>query len=293
MERKKDGFADQKAIILPARIQESLAINELTGMLYVTDIGYYPKAAGHHRVRKDGSSQHILIFCTDGHGWCSIGGVRHEIRKNQCIIIEAEHPHSYGASDENPWSIYWLHFTGSTSRLFSRMYNMVIDIGISPGSRVKDRLLLFEEIYQSLQMGYSTDNLEYSSLCLWHFIASFKYTPQFDLISKVQNDDPVQESIAYMLKNIGKKLTLEEIAGHVRYSPSHFGHIFLTKTGYTPLCYFNQLKIQEACRLLDFTDMKIKEISASLGFYDQYHFSKVFLRHTGEMPTCYRKRNKG
>lgn len=83
------------------------------------------------------------------------------------------------------------------------------------------------------------------------------------------------------------------IAGCVNYSASHFGQIFLKKTGHSPLNYFNQLKIQKACQMLDFSDMKIKEIANELGFYDQYHFSKTFFKITGETPSQYKKRNKG
>lgn len=96
-----------------------------------------------------------------------------------------------------------------------------------------------------------------------------------------------------MKDNIDKKMVLEDIAEFVGYSPSHFGQIFLKKTGQTPLNYFNQLKIQKACQMLDFTDLKIKEIASELGFYDQYHFSKTFFKLTGETPTNYKKRNKG
>lgn len=97
----------------------------------------------------------------------------------------------------------------------------------------------------------------------------------------------------YMKNNLPQKLSLEDIAGHVGYSPSHFGQVFLKKTGQTPLNYFNQLKIQKACQLLDFSELKIKEIAEELGFYDQYHFSKVFFKQIGEPPTQYKKRNKG
>ena len=96
-----------------------------------------------------------------------------------------------------------------------------------------------------------------------------------------------------MHENIHKKLTLNDIASHVGYSPSHFGQIFRQKTGQTPLNYLNLLKIQRACQMLDFTDMKIKEITEELGFYDQYHFSKTFVKQIGETPSQYKKRSKG
>lgn len=293
MERRNDGFDGQRAIVLPQIIKDILRTNELTSLLYITDIGFYPKADGHYRIRKDGSEQNILIYCTDGKGWISINGTKYELKKEEFFIIEAGVPHSYGASANDPWSIYWLHFTGYKSHLFKSIYNIVIRIDDAPEARYMDRLLMFEEIYRNLEMGYSSENLEYVTLCLWHFIASFRFISQYREINKSKKGDIIQKSINYMRNNIRNRLSLKEIADNVNYSSSHFGQIFLKKTGHSPLNYFNQLKIQRACQMLDFSDMKIKEIANELGFYDQYHFSKTFLKITGESPSQYKKKNKG
>ena len=124
MERKKDGFDGQRAIVLPQTIKEILNTNELTSLLYITDIGFYPNANGHYRIRKEGAEQHILIYCTDGKGWISTKGEKHNLSKGEFFIIEAGTPHSYGASEKEPWSIYWLHFTGEKSHLFKSIYNI-------------------------------------------------------------------------------------------------------------------------------------------------------------------------
>ena len=54
-----------------------------------------------------------------------------------------------------------------------------------------------------------------------------------------------------------KHLSLQDIADQIGYSPSHFSMLFKKKTGHSPLTYFNLLKIQQACLLLDTTDMKL------------------------------------
>lgn len=293
MARKREGFEGQRAIVLPQSIKSLLIDNELTSLLYITDIGFYPKAEGHYRSRKEGAIQHILIYCTDGKGWININNATYYLKKEEFFIIESNTPHSYGASEKDPWSIYWIHFTGEKTHLFRSIYNKVIRIEEAPEARFDDRLLMFEEIYKNLEMGYSTENLEYVTHCLWHFIASFRFISQFREVNKSKKGDIIQESIKFMKENTNKHITLEDIAKIVNYSPSHFGQIFLKKTGHSPLNYFNQLKIQKACQMLDFTEMKVKEISFELGFYDQYHFSKTFLKITGETPTQYKKRNKG
>lgn len=293
MERKKEGFTNQKAIVLPKTIKEILEQDSLTRLLYVTDIGYYPNATAHYRIRKYGSRQNILIYCTEGEGWYSINNQRIRVTKDHFFIIQAGTPHIYAASENNPWSIYWIHFTGEQCNAFNSFYNALHKIDESPNARFKDRIQLFEEIYQNLEMGYSIENLQYTTLCLWHFLGSFRFISQFREINKVKHGDIIQEAISYMKKNIEKKLTLKDIACAVNYSPSHFGQLFQIKVHYTPLNYFNQLKIQKACQLLDFTNLRIKEIADELGFYDQYHFSKVFSKYMGETPSSYKIKHKG
>ena len=56
----------------------------------------------------------------------------------------------------------------------------------------------------------------------------------------------------------------------------------------SPINYFNQLKIQKACQLLDFTDKKAKEIAFELAFNDPYYFSKVFTKYMHMSPKEYR-----
>ena len=293
MTRKKEGFTNQREIVLPKSIKNILVKNELTKLLYITDIGYYPNAKDHYIVRKNGVDQNILIYCTEGEGWVNVNGEINNITKGDFFIIEANLPHLYAASEKNPWSIYWVHFTGEKSQLFKSFYNIKKTISNSNDSRVENRIQLFEEIYQVLERGYSTDNLEYTSLCLWKVLASFLFISQFRVINNITEGNIIQESINYMKTNINKKLTLKDIASSVNYSPSYFGQIFLKKSGHTPLNYFHQLKIQKACQLLDFSDLKIKEIAYKLGFYDQYHFSKTFYKIVGISPSLYKKRIKG
>ena len=93
-----------------------------------------------------------------------------------------------------------------------------------------------------------------------------------------------------MEQNLDKKLILDEIAEEAGYSSSYFIAIFSKKTSYSPLSYFSHLKIDKACEYLDFSKLKIKEISFMLGYTDPYYFSKDFQKKMGLSPRNYRKR---
>lgn len=293
MEKKKDGFPNEKAIVIPQENLLKIKENPMTRLLHPTDVGYYPHAEGHYRERAEGSPQHILIYCHEGEGWYNIGKGRCTVKKNDFFIIEAGTPHVYAASTSHPWSIYWIHFSGEQSHLFSELFNRTIYIDDSPTARFNDRIQLFNEILVNLEMGYSIENLEYITLCLWYLLGSFRYIPQFREINKPKTQDSIQKVINYMKANLDKQLTLEDMAESVNYSPTYLSTLFTQKSGMSPINYFNQLKIQKACQLLDFTDKKAKEIAFELAFNDPYYFSKVFTKYMHMSPKEYRMKKKG
>ena len=276
MEKIADGFKGEKAIVTPYNIRNLQKTNSICKQLYVTHIGYYPNAKYHYRERPEGCNENILIYCEKGKGWIEHNGVVHTLVRNQAFVIPAHEAHSYGARNDDPWSIYWIHFCGDKVSMFENIIGQIIYVDESDNSRYNDRFQLFEEMYQNLEMGYSSENLEYVSFCLMHFMASLKYINQFREIKKMKVTDVIQISILFMKENLENKITLEDIARHVGYSVSHFGAFFAQKTQYAPMIYYNQLKIQRACSYLQFSDLKIKEIAYRLGYYDPFHFSKAF-----------------
>ncbi|MFV0505376.1 MAG: AraC family transcriptional regulator [Bacteroidales bacterium] len=292
MKQIAEGFFGEKAIITPYNIRKQQQSNPINRQLYITHIGYYPNAKFHYRERMEGARENVFVYCSDGGGWLQTSKGKAEIHKNQCFIMPANSYHAYGANKNNPWSIYWFHFLGDNVYLFSSIIGKVINIDATDSNRINDRLSLFGEMYDNLEMGYSPDNLEYASLCLSYFLGSIMHINQFRRVRNIKKMDSIQKSITFMKENLEKKISLEEIAENSGYSVSHFGSLFTQKTSFSPMTYYNQLKVQRACSYLQFTDLKIKEIAYKLGFYDQFHFSKTFTNEMGLTPKVYRKRYK-
>ncbi len=290
---KKEGFKGQRAIVLPKLIQDELQAWSLTKLLFITDIGFYPNAQYHYRERSSGSEQNILIYCIDGVGWVEVNNKRKKVQKDQFFIIPAHIPHKYGADNSVPWTIHWLHFTGTSAENLLQKDFSVINIEPDGNTENDRRVKLFEEIYSNLSMGFSKENLEYSSLSLWYLLGTFNYIPQFKRLTPITQTDFIEKSILYMHQHIDKKITLSDLADHCGLSVSHYSLLFKKRTSRTPIQYFNKLKIQKACQMLDLTDMHIKEISIRLDFEDQFYFSRVFRKEMGLPPIEYRIKKKG
>jgi AraC-like DNA-binding protein len=142
-------------------------------------------------------------------------------------------------------------------------------------------------------MGYSKENLEYASICLWYLLGSFHFLPQFERIRTLHQTDVIEKSILYMHEHLSQNINLQELSAHCGYSASHFSAIFRKKTTRSPIEYFLGLKMQNACQQLDFTSKRIKEIAQDLAFEDQFYFSRLFKKIIGISPVDYRKKKKG
>ncbi|MEO8415790.1 MAG: AraC family transcriptional regulator [Ginsengibacter sp.] len=96
------------------------------------------------------------------------------------------------------------------------------------------------------------------------------------------------ESIMYIKANIGKIITIEELAGHLKYSNSHYSALFRNKIGISPIEYFIKLKIQYACQLLSQSNLRISDIADKIGYEDTFYFSRLFKKVTGKSPRDYK-----
>ncbi|MBC8003998.1 MAG: AraC family transcriptional regulator [Verrucomicrobia bacterium] len=296
MAKLKHGFKGERSIILPPFVVEELKTEILSKELYITDLGYYPQAKFHFRERTSKESmQYILIYCVEGEGWFTLYNQKHTVRQFQFFILPKGHAHSYGSNADRPWTIYWLHFDGEHARLFAEGFDKPSDVSPSLNSRIEERIDLFDEIFNTLSKGYSKNNLIYVTTSLFHFLGSIKFLGEYRENARTtdKNQKIIDVAIHYMRENIERKVTLQEMAEHAGLSSSRFSFLFQQQTGYPPLKYLNQLKIQKACHYLDFTDMKVNQISPKLGFEDAFYFTRIFTKIMGSSPTDYRAKKKG
>jgi transcriptional regulator GlxA family with amidase domain len=63
---------------------------------------------------------------------------------------------------------------------------------------------------------------------------------------------------------------------------------FSKATGFTPVAYVQNLRIEEAKQLLETTQVSIDEISAEVGYEDSSYFRRLFKRKAGVSPAKYR-----
>jgi len=254
--------------------------------LMITKAGYFPRAYN-HKVSRDTYDKYLIIYCLDGKGWFQFGNKRWDIGKGQMIFVIPGAPHSYGAVNDNPWTIQWAGFRGAQVPELLRFSGVTTDnLVLSIGERV-NLTILFQDILSALKSGHSLHYLFNASTSLQQILSSVAllntYSPSTGNI-----DLNVEEAIRYMRKHVTSSCTLNQFASHACLSPSYFSYRFRQKTGYAPVDYFIRLKIQKACELLETTDWTVSKISNYLDYQDQFYFSRIFKKVMDVSPSQYR-----
>lgn len=295
MVKIKEGFKGERFLFLPDNLLSEYSKDPIIGDLYLRKIGYFPHVKYHYIQKEQGCDYCMLIYCTDGEGWYLIQGKKYILHKDEFVILPPNTPYSFGASNDNPWTIYWIHFKGRSSRYYLLCNQKPHCIQVDDHSRLQDRLHLFEEIYHCFSMAYIKEYMRYTSACLHLFLSSFIYLEQYRSIQAFTNKELSFSGkvIHYMQENIQYNLTLDQLSRHFKYSSSHFSMMFQKETGSSPISYFLKLKIQKACQYIELTDMKLQDIATALGFEEASYFSRLFTKIMGLSPSVYRKIEKG
>ncbi len=155
----------------------------------------------------------------------------------------------------------------------------------SPGSGP-----LFDQIFSTFLKGCSTSDLLYANLCIPFFLALLimpENLPKEYFATAAAN--PTDRALRYMQNHLSEPVVLENIAHAAHLSTSFFCRKFKRDTGYLPVAWFNHLRIQKACQLLHFSDLRINEVTSQIGIDDPFYFSRLFKKQTGVSPVEYRK----
>ena len=95
----------------------------------------------------------------------------------------------------------------------------------------------------------------------------------------------------YIYSHLHYRITVEELAAHLNLSVSYLSKLFKKEMGLPLSEYINELKIEKAKNMLQYSDLRIIDIANYLSFSSQSHFIQVFKKITGVTPHHYRREN--
>ncbi len=106
------------------------------------------------------------------------------------------------------------------------------------------------------------------------------------------NDYRIREIMQYIMANLDKEISLNDLAASMFVSTSTLSRIFKKSTGVYFADYVMQLRIKIAVGYLEYTDQNMTQIALSSGFSNSATFNRAFKKVMGITPSEYREKNK-
>jgi AraC family transcriptional regulator len=99
----------------------------------------------------------------------------------------------------------------------------------------------------------------------------------------------LKRAIDYFEAQLGKPVSLADVASSAGLTRMHFAAQFRAATGLRPHEYLLRRRIERAQEMLAGTGMPLVDIALSVGFQTQSHFTSVFKRYAGQPPRAWRE----
>lgn len=115
-----------------------------------------------------------------------------------------------------------------------------------------------------------------------------------ELVKKQEINVPSKimlSAIRYIDAHYTENINLSHVANQIYISKSYLCDLFKKEMNITFIDYVTNLRIEKAKYLLSHSDMKMYEISESVGYNDYAYFSQIFKRYTGTTLSNYRKQH--
>lgn len=195
---------------------------------------------------------------------------------------------------------------GECLELFDEMVNKLYDMNIAD---VKEVLLYLQVFMQTavdilqqrkkLYSDFRPDKLELMKKAnnLPEIIDIFH-----EFVNELHNDventfkdkqDVIENAIAVIKKEYtNEALCVADVAERIGLSPSYLGKLFKRGKGISVADCINNVRLEEAERLLCQTNKKINEIMECIGFTNSSYFAVLFKKKYGSTPSVYRKINR-
>lgn len=102
----------------------------------------------------------------------------------------------------------------------------------------------------------------------------------------------IVQALALIEERFDNNVRLTDLAKTAGLSPAGFCEAFRRHTGQTPMAYLQEIRLDEARRLLSETSKSMTEIALASGFCDSSHLAKVFRAREGLPPAAWRRGRK-
>ena len=249
-----------------------------------------------YNVERHNHSYYQICYVIGGKGAVSINNKNFKMSKGDIFIFNPFEYHSLKSDKKHPSETIVIGI-GLKNNIWSlyipKEYNIISKIKDVKTQNVKAILKHVIKEHSKRELGYKEIEISLLNQLLVtikriitknsdkRVIFSHKYVEKTDRMEQIKN---------YIYRNYKNKLSLDNIAQAVFLSKYHLLHVFKKALGITPYEYIQQLRIDDAKRLLNTTNKTVSEIAFEVGFESISQFNRTFKKISKTSPTQYKSR---
>lgn len=103
---------------------------------------------------------------------------------------------------------------------------------------------------------------------------------------------PIKVAVDYVHEHYAENITIAHLAHLCRTNVDRLRKLFEETLGVSPLQFLINFRVNKAKQLLEESELKLSDIAAQTGFFDQSHLTKTFKQARGITPSAYRKAHR-
>lgn len=254
------------------------------------ELFFYPTWCGHYFcndnyfMRREFYPPILVVFIRKGVMNVEYRGEKKQAQRGDVVLLDCSEPHYYHA--ENGLEFLYMHFDGANSHLLCRH---VMDMQGWLIQR-ENNVMIGKLLYDMVEF-YEHGGIETS------FDSSMRIYRLFELLlnpteQEKQAASPIDKAIHYIRENVGKQITLNELAAIANLSTYYFSHCFKQQTGFSPMEYVVNTRIERTKVLLLNTTKSVSEIAYEVGYSSSGSLINMFIKREKVSPKRYRKEHQ-
>lgn len=256
---------------------------------YFVNIGY-ETCVPSHTFGPAIRGEYVLHYVESGTGSFEVDGVVYQLGAGEFFLIRPGEATRYYASEEQPWTYYWIGFKGSQTE------KMLALNGITPHDRIGqiktgDQLAALSQKLLAADLFSEEEQVTQYGLFVQIF-SLFRLAQKTTQVGRnLQKQRKYSESFMLSVQSnyYRSNLSIHEIAQSMNLNSSYLTQVIKEELSVSPLTYLMDYRLGKAKVLLSSTDLPVYEIAERVGYEGSDAFSRMFKQKIGQTPTNFRK----
>jgi AraC-like DNA-binding protein len=242
--------------------------------------------------------EYELTYIVRGSGYRLVGNSHEHFSAGDLVLLGSNLPHTWWGKQEDgtPSEAIVIQFSNSFIEPFLQLQESQsikeLLTKTSRGLRWNNDQMLFHSIEELGNQGEFNRILSLLSILqtLSQIESSQLASDSYQNVLSKKFESRINKVCSYLQLHFSESISLKQVADLVYMSESNFCKFFKKATSTTFSDYLNDLRINEACHLLLYSEDTVSKIAQECGYESLSYFNRVFLRKMNLTPSVFRRK---